>query len=140
MGGGADSSMHLSSRRELGHKPTGPLWPKGLRGPPRPLLPLRIEVGWIRLPSANRKRYSFNLDQRAGYVSVFCGQTGKKCLAFGLSIGIETKRVVASKNCLKLQTSVISKNAAETQLQGVINSSLDPSSQHSTTLELICLK
>lgn len=62
-GRGAGGSMHLSSRRELGHEPTGPLWPKGLRGPPRPLLPLRIEVGWIRLPSANKKRHSFKLDQ-----------------------------------------------------------------------------
>lgn len=72
----ADSSMHLSSRRELGHNPTGPLWPKGLRGPPRPLLPLRIEVGWIRLPSANKKKYSFKLDHRTKFIRVlgFCGQ------------------------------------------------------------------
>lgn len=63
-----DSGMHLSSRRELEHNPTGPLWPKGLRGP---LLPLRIEVGWIRLPSANKKKYSFKLDQRTKFTRIF---------------------------------------------------------------------
>lgn len=43
------SSMHLSSRGEFGQDPARAVWPKGLSGPPLPLLPLRIEVGCIRL-------------------------------------------------------------------------------------------
>lgn len=46
--------MHLSSRGEFGQDPARAVWPKGLSGPPLPLLPLRIEVGWIRLPSVGR--------------------------------------------------------------------------------------
>ncbi len=57
----ADSSMHLSSRGEFGQDPARPVWPKGLSGPPLPLLPLRIEVGWIRLPSANKRNENKNL-------------------------------------------------------------------------------
>lgn len=49
-------SMHLSSRGEFGQDPTRAAWPKGLRGPPLPLLPLRIEVGWIRLASSDKKK------------------------------------------------------------------------------------
>lgn len=52
---GSGNGMHLSSRGELGQDPDRTVWPKGLRGPPLPLLPLRIEVGWMRLPSANKK-------------------------------------------------------------------------------------
>lgn len=53
-GRSTDSSMHLSSQGEFGQDPATAVWPKGLSGPPLPLLPLRIEVGWIRLPSVGR--------------------------------------------------------------------------------------
>lgn len=49
--------MHLSSRGEFGQDPARAVWPKGLRGPPLPLLPLRIEVGWIRLALLNKKKW-----------------------------------------------------------------------------------
>lgn len=62
----AEDSMHLSSRGEFGQDPSRAVGPKGLSGPPLPLLPLRIEVGWIRLPSANeRKRKHKNLINKA---------------------------------------------------------------------------
>lgn len=54
----AGCSMHLSSRGEFGQDPTRAVWPKGLRGPPLPLLPLRIEVGWIRLALSNKRNKS----------------------------------------------------------------------------------
>lgn len=44
-----DSGMHLSGHGEFGQDPDRGVCPKGLSGPSLPLLPLRIEVGWIRL-------------------------------------------------------------------------------------------
>ena len=42
-------SMHLSGRGELGQDVARGGWPKGLSSPSLPLLPLKMEVGWIRL-------------------------------------------------------------------------------------------
>lgn len=61
-------SMHLSSRGEFGQDPTRAAWPKGLRGPPLPLLPLRIEVGWIRLASKKPKCKNFRIKAKTSLI------------------------------------------------------------------------
>lgn len=72
--------MHLSSRGEFGQDPSRAVGPKGLSGPPLPLLPLRIEVGWIRLPSANkRKRKQNNLINKAEWNPMKAG--GSMCVS-----------------------------------------------------------
>lgn len=62
-------SMHLSSRGEFGQAPTRAVWPKGLRGPPLPLLPLRIEVGWIRLALSHKKKWISKAQETEMWIS-----------------------------------------------------------------------
>lgn len=56
--GSAGESMHLSGHDGSGQDPARVVWQKGLSGPPLPLLPLRIEVGWMRLALANKANYN----------------------------------------------------------------------------------
>ena len=55
-GGGSVVSMHLSGRGELGQELVIGGWPKGLSRPSLPLLPRKMEVGWIRLQGHAERR------------------------------------------------------------------------------------